>query len=495
MTKPVFDPEKNLEELLKMDAEEVQQGPESMGGKPGEPSHASEFNFDIKPEQLEEYLNKYVIAQEEAVEVIATKVCTHFNRMKLEQKMTEEERLVGNIKSNILLIGPTGVGKTYIIKLIAKRIGVPFVKADATKFSETGYVGGDVEDLVRELVHEADGDIAKAEYGIIYIDEIDKIASSVGLHGPDVSRSGVQRNLLKLMEEADVDLKTPHDLASQVEAAMEAQKTGKVSRRKINTRNILFIVSGAFQGLDEHINKRLNRQSIGFEKIRVTMESKQDVLKMVKTEDLLQFGFESEFIGRLPVYVVLNNLDKDGLYKILKNEHSTVVLGKKLDFRSYGIKIAFSDEALKNLAKKAYEEKTGARGLLTVFEKLLIKFEKKLPSTSVTELEVDMKLIEKPDETLNQILLKEGIERFQKDFLVQHGTFLEFDEKAAGKILAIATERKKKIKDICEELFHDYFHGMRLMKLESFIITTEAVDNPQDYLNDYIKEFFKKQNG
>jgi endopeptidase Clp ATP-binding regulatory subunit ClpX len=334
MTKPIFDPEKNLEELLRMDAEESQQDPETVGEKPGTRTVPGELNFDIKPEELEEYLNRYVVAQEEAVEVIATKVCTHFNRMNLEKSMSQEERLIGNIKSNILLIGPTGVGKTYIIKLIANRIGVPFVKADATKFSETGYVGGDVEDLVRELVHEADGDIAKAEFGIIYIDEIDKIASSGSMHGPDVSRTGVQRNLLKLMEEADVDLKTPHDLASQVEAAMEAQKTGKVSRRKINTRNILFIVSGAFQGLDEIINKRLNRQSIGFEKARVTLENKQDVMKMVKTEDLLQFGFESEFIGRLPVYVVLNNLDEKGLYRILKNRHSNVILGKKLDFKA-----------------------------------------------------------------------------------------------------------------------------------------------------------------
>ncbi len=168
--------------------------------------------------------------------------------MKLDKSIPEEDRIIGNIKSNMLLIGPTGVGKTYIIKLIAKRIGVPFVKADATKFSETGYVGGDVEDLVRELVHESDGDITRAEYGIIYLDEIDKIASTGNVYGPDVSRTGVQRNLLKLMEESEVDLKTPHDLASQVEAAMEAQRTGKVTRKKINTRNILFIVSGAFGG-------------------------------------------------------------------------------------------------------------------------------------------------------------------------------------------------------------------------------------------------------
>ncbi|MDR3237628.1 MAG: AAA family ATPase, partial [Spirochaetia bacterium] len=370
--KPAYDPERNLEELLKMDSQDVKQKAESVGDKVGEPIRAEAFNFSIKPEELEEYLNRYVVAQEEAVEVIATKVCTHFNRMKLEKTLSKEEIIIGNIKSNVLLIGPTGVGKTYIIKLIANKIGVPFVKADATKFSETGYVGGDVEDLVRELVYEADGDISKAEYGIIYIDEIDKIAASHGLHGPDVSRSGVQRNLLKLMEEADVDLKTPHDLASQVEAAMEAQKTGKVTRKVINTRNILFIVSGAFQGLDDIINRRMNKQSIGFEKTRISEKDKHDVLKQVRTEDLLQFGFESEFIGRLPVYIVLNHLDEDGLYRILKNDNSNVIMGKKLDFKAYDIDIKFADEALKIMAGRAYMEHTGARGLLTVFERLLI---------------------------------------------------------------------------------------------------------------------------
>ncbi len=494
MTTPMQEHEKNLEDLLKMEATEAEQNPEIRGDKPGEEvAEEHEFTFDIKPEELESYLNQYVVDQERTVEVIATKVCTHFNRMKLEKEMTEEERSVFNIKSNMLLVGPTGVGKTYIIKLIAKKIGVPFVKADATKFSETGYVGGDVEDLVRDLVHESDGDIARAEYGIIYLDEIDKIASSGGSHGPDVSRTGVQRNLLKLMEEADVDLKTPHDLASQVEAAMEAQRTGKVTRRKINTRNILFIVSGAFNGLNEIINKRLNMQSIGFDKRKTTSEDMQDILKNVKTEDFIEYGFESEFIGRLPVYMVLNELHTEGLYKILKNKYSSVVLGKKLDFKAYDIELDFDDEALHMLAEKAHEEKTGARGLLSVFEKVLIKFEKSLPSTSVDKLLVNRELLNNPEQILQHILVDDGIHSFQKEFLIEHGVHLEFTDAAMELLEKKSSKGLKSIKQLCRDMFHDYNHGLRLLKLEEFTIDKEAVMNPEKYLNDYIKNNFQNE--
>ena len=224
------------------------------------------IHFDMKPEELEAYLGEYVIKQEEAKAILATKVCTHFNRIKHELKCrrSQNHTVVGRIKNNIIMIGPTGVGKTYMVKLIADKIGVPFVKGDATKFSETGYVGGDVEDLVRDLVREANDEIELAKYGIIYVDEIDKIASSQRIIGPDVSRTGVQRALLKPMEETEVDLKVPHDPISQLEAIERYRKTGKREKRLVNTRNILFIVSGAFTGLAEIIKKRVKKQGIGF---------------------------------------------------------------------------------------------------------------------------------------------------------------------------------------------------------------------------------------
>ena len=204
------------------------------------------------------------------------------------------------------------MGKTYLIKHSPQNRRA-FCQRRRNQVHETGYVGGDVEDLVRELVREADGDIARAEHGIIYIDEIDKIASTRGLNGPDVSRSGVQRNLLKLMEETEVDLKSPQDIASQMEAVMQMQQSGKMERKKVNTRNILFIVSGAFAGLDEIIARRLNKGAIGFqlgeERAPSDIEP-QHLYRNVRTEDLLEYGFESEFIGRLPVIAILHALAK-----------------------------------------------------------------------------------------------------------------------------------------------------------------------------------------
>lgn len=496
MSNPMFDP-KDLEELLKEEITEEEPSPdaEQQGTKDGVAGDEGYIDFNLKPEELESYLNKYVVGQEEAIEVIATKVCTHFNRMKLDKDIPDDQKVIGNIKSNMLMIGPTGVGKTYIIKLIAKKIGVPFVKADATKFSETGYVGGDVEDLVRELVNEADGNISKAEYGIIYLDEIDKIASSTSGNGPDVSRSGVQRNLLKIMEEAEVDLKTPHDLASQVEAAMEAQRTGKVTRKKINTKNILFIVSGAFSSLDQIIRKRMNMKSIGFEsKVPVSDDHENySIFKSVKTQDLISFGFESEFIGRLPVTVILNDVTEETLYTILNNKYSSVVNGKKLDFKAYGIDLEFSDDALKYFASQAIKEKTGARGLLSVFEKALIKFEKTLPSLEIDHVTITKEKALNPEKAVRELLINDNIKGFQKDFLVNHGIYLDFSEEAVELIQKKSQEAHMSFKRICEDLFHDYPYAIRLMKMEHFTIPKEAVENPAAFIENYIKKSYTEE--
>ena len=419
---------------------------EDKGDKTKKEKEELPINFDLKPEELERYLKKYVVNQDQAIEVLSTKICTHFNRMKMEMTSPDLEELVGNIKNNVLMIGPTGVGKTYLIKLIAQKLGVPFVKGDATKFSETGYVGGDVDDLVRDLVRQADGNMKLAEYGIIYLDEIDKIASSGSMFGPDVSRTGVQRALLKLMEESEVDLKTPHDLAAQMEAAMEAQRTGKVKRKKVNTKNILFVLSGAFNDLEKIIRSRLNQKPIGFKSEKVedsADKNNHSVFQKLKSEDLISFGFESEFVGRMPVSVVLNELGVDDLFHIIQNPDSTIVQGKKRDFLAYGIKIEFDEEALLKIAEEAHNEKTGARGLVSVFEKILMKFEKKLPSTDIKELTVTKDIVESPIAELNQLISSHALKAIQKRMLAKNGIVVTFTKGAIDMIHERAVEENK----------------------------------------------------
>ncbi|MDA3786744.1 MAG: AAA family ATPase [Deltaproteobacteria bacterium] len=278
------------------------------------------FQFDLKPEELVKYLDEYVVQQGEAKAVLATKICTHFNRIRHELETGRSlKRQVGRIKSNVLLIGPTGVGKTYLVKLIARRLGVPFVKGDATKFSETGYVGGDVEDLVRDLVRQADDDISKAEYGIIYVDEVDKIAATPNRLGADVSRAGVQRAFLKPMEETDVELKVPHDPLSQLEAMEHFRATGKREKKVVNTRNILFIMSGAFVDLPDIVQKRRNERAIGFGSKLESKTHGSRSFQEVMAEDLIAYGFESEFVGRLPVVAALNDLSQQDFVEILSS--------------------------------------------------------------------------------------------------------------------------------------------------------------------------------
>ena len=362
------------------------------------------LRFDLTPEALIAYLDQYIIKQENAKAVLSTKICTHFNRLRRDHETgAPPSNMVGRIKNNVLMIGPTGVGKTYMIRLIARRIGVPFVKGDATKFSETGYVGGDVEDLVRDLVHEADDDISLAECGIIYIDEIDKIASAHNLIGNDVSRTGVQRALLKPLEETEVDLKVPHDPISMMQEIEQFRKTGSRQKRTVNTRSILFIVSGAFNGLADIVKERLSRQQIGFSARIQTAAESADLLTKVQSEDLIRYGFESEFVGRLPVRAVFERLKEADLLDILKNPNNPVVLSKRLDFAAYGIDVRFSNEALDRLAKRAAAENTGARGLVSAVETALMPFERCLPSMDLKFLAVTEEAVDFPQRVLTRL--------------------------------------------------------------------------------------------
>jgi len=217
------------------------------------------FDFNYVPKEIKTYLDRFVIKQDEAKKALSIAICDHYNRIKnqVDGTFSQDKKIT---KQNVLLLGPTGVGKTYLIELISTLIGVPFIKADATRFSETGYVGSNVDDLVRDLVQRANGDIQKAEYGIIYLDEADKLASPNNIMGKDISGRGVQTGLLKLMEETEIDMKSAHDMISQIQSVMDFQKKGKVDKKVVNTKNILFIVRDRYRlFVSTSDNKRSHR--------------------------------------------------------------------------------------------------------------------------------------------------------------------------------------------------------------------------------------------
>jgi len=459
------------------------------------PLEKKKIKFDLKPEELIAYLDQFVVKQDSAKAILATKICTHFNRIKRAHEGHEDlsSLMVGHIKNNVLMIGPTGVGKTYMIKLIAKKIGVPFVKGDATKFSETGYVGGDVEDLVRDLVREADDDIELAEHGIIYIDEIDKIASSRNIIGADVSRTGVQRALLKPMEETEVDLKVPHDPISMIQEIEKFRKTGKREKQAVNTANILFIMSGAFTDLVPVIQKRLSRQGIGFGAKIKSAQQQIDILKHVKAEDLIQFGFESEFVGRLPVRAVFDDLTENDLYKILKNPNNPIILGKKLDFAAYGIEIKFEDSVLQMLANQAAAENTGARGLVSAVEKTFIEFEKQLPSTQIRKFPATTDLIKDPKISIQELTASankakidavfEKLARQERQWIIQ---YLELNKKhlsdkynltmTPSRMRIVAQFYAKNVKDIETVVRHIKSQYDEIKKIELYFFKNHDIN-------------------
>jgi ATP-dependent Clp protease ATP-binding subunit ClpX len=363
------------------------------------------YNFDFKftPQQIVSELDRLVIGQEDAKKALAIAVSDHYLHIQAEQSGDVAQHFQ---KQNVLLLGPTGVGKTFLIRSIAKMIGVPFVKADATRFSEVGYMGANVDDIIRDLVQQAKGDTKLAENGIVYVDEVDKIASYPQKNTRDVNGRGVQFGFLRLLEDTDIDVNGSHDVASQLKTFMNFQKKGAMTKEIVNTRNILFIFSSAFTDMVDIIKKRTNQTEIGINtSVLPRLEDEMNhFLPLVQPEDLVNFGFEHEFVGRLPVVTVCRSLSNKELFEILRDSEASIIQQHIRSFRHYGIRLTFTESALKAIAAKAAFHKTGARALVRVCEEILQPFKYELPATSIKSLEVTPELVENPKGYLQFLL-------------------------------------------------------------------------------------------
>ncbi len=473
---------------------------------PQEPEPEREvFKFNHKPRDVKLHLDRFVIQQEEAKKVLSVALCDHYNAVRQAFEGDEKGHYT---KQNVMLIGPTGVGKTYLIRSIAELIGVPFVKADATKFSETGYVGGDVEDLVRDLVRQADGDVERARYGIIYIDEIDKIASaSEQQGGRDVSGQGVQTTLLKLMEETEVPARSQHDMAGQIQAMMEGMRGGKKEGDTINTRHILFVVSGAFAHLDKIVGRRLKESAIGFAANSNEEVKSDQILEHAKTPDFIKFGFEPEFIGRLPVRVVCHPLSVDDLEQILKTSEGSIIRQYKQSFAAYGINARFEENGLRRIAELAIDEQTGARGLMTVCEKVFRDLKFELPSSRVLEFAVDDALVDDPKSVMQTLLenapeqksfeVDEKLKEFADTFSEQHNLTITFTTSARKQLARMARESSLSVFDFCKDHFRDLHFGLKLISgntgTTEFELDNLFAEDPDTALSERVVASYKSK--
>ena len=471
-------------------------------------------NFDLKPKEVRDFLDQYVIHQSEAKKVLSVAVCDHYNHVRrcLNEPST---RRMDYSKPNILLLGPTGVGKTYLMRMISRLIHVPFVKADATKFSETGVVGKDVEDLVRELIDAAGGNHTLAQYGIIYVDEVDKITNGASGGGTAMrggwNTRGVQNNFLKLLEETEVSTQ------SQMAAAMVGGPFGGPSKPKtINTRHMLFVFSGAFHDLDKQIMARRDTKTLGFaveddtdgrdgdddDDERGEHDGPRSALRHAETKDFIDAGLEPEFIGRIPVRVACDPLGEGELRRILVESKGSVLRQFEDDLGGYNISLSCDDDALTQLARLAAAEKTGARGLLTVLERTLRDFKFELPSSTISSLRVDNATVCEPARALQALLdgqtqlekaelMLADLKRFEAGFAREHAPLhVWFTDEAIDIMCAAALTQQTSAFSLARARFEHLADALQkvssLSGQQSFPISAALAREPEATLREWV---------
>mmetsp|Transcript_8115 Transcript_8115/g.12405 ORF Transcript_8115/g.12405 Transcript_8115/m.12405 type:complete len:850 (+) Transcript_8115:44-2593(+) len=440
--------------------------------------------FGLRPREVREHLDRYVIRQDAAKKVLSVAICDHYNVVK-RCLSDAREREAEYSKPNILLLGPSGSGKTYIMRTLAKLLGVPFVKADATKFTEAGIVGEDAEDLVRELVQRADNDVELAQYGIIYVDEIDKLCG--GGHGRDggagfvgggvVTNSpqrGVQSSFLKIMEDTEITIHKPFSPELLFGGSDSGRSTGP---SKISTKHILFIFSGAFTGLDATLRKNREYRGLGFDS-DLTSNNNNNIYATQKivdspltksylgeatSADLIRAGLEPEFVGRVPVRVAVEQLSARDLEEILQNSQGSVLKQYERDFSGYGIELDIRPEFIRAIALQAAQENTGARGLVTVLERTFRDFKYTLPCAGIHTLLCTERTVLDPATDLTHLLKsladpqeadhvrRNDVRRFAKDLgRAAGGLDLFFSTEATISLLAQSKIEDLAVTTICK---------------------------------------------
>ncbi|RMD60193.1 MAG: AAA family ATPase [Nitrospirae bacterium] len=468
------------------------------------------------PREIKDYLDKYVIGQEEYKKRLSIAAAYHFAMIKYLHEHPGETKVKRFRKKNTITAGPSGSGKTYCVEILGDLLEVPTLIVDATDYTEAGYVGKSADDMVRELIDMAPGKNRKekakfiSDYGgLIFIDEIDKKAKDNNVVSHDISREGFQRSVLKLLERKLVSIESPYSAAYQIQELLESQKRGEVEKKEnmVSTENILFILGGSFErtvnSLDSIVRKRLSRRGLpedehlvieGFTPGRRTKEKKKfkNYYKEATEEDFIRFGLLPELVGRSPIKTFVNPLSKNDLIRIMKDTEDSILNQYELEFMVFGIDIEFTDDAIEYVAQRAENKKTGARALVSVWEDILTEFQFELPGSNFKNLIIDRELCERPKDVLLKILEKSPFVDFVESFKKEYGIELILDEEVQDYIREYAHIHNMQISESIKKLLSGA-PALNYMGVKGMYKITKEMLQDEKYFDKLFTKWHKEQ--